>query len=188
MADVGITSELVDQIENAIVTERASDELIAEHLEKAYKAITDNQSVFILETLIKETLKQSVHLGVTREEVIHAINNDLEIVQLEENVYTTRTMMKAETYIIEQLHNQTFSLDDSNKAIERVLEEAEITLSSGQSLAVETISRSNNQIIIVIQGDAGSGKTFAMKVINKTYKDAFDIIGIAPTTQAAKQL
>lgn len=188
MAKVGINEDLIKKIENNTPVHFDRDE-IREHIKKAYKSITAHQSTFSIEELVRETLKQNVHLGVNQDYLTDLIIEDKEIVKfsLAENVYSTQEVIDAELYTIKNLQNQSFQIGRNTKAIDKEIEKKGYALTDGQKNALETVTQTDKQFI-AIQGDAGSGKTFSVKVLRDTYKNQYEFIGLAPTGKAADGL
>lgn len=186
MAKVGINEELIKKIESNTPVHFDREEII-EHIKKAYKSITAFQSTFTMENLVKETLKQNVHLGVNEEYLTDLIIEDKEIIKLADNIYSTKEVIDAELYTIKNLQNQSFQIGKNTKAINKEIEKKGYALTDGQKNALETVTQTDKQFI-AIQGDAGSGKTFSVKVLSDTYKNKYEFIGLAPTGKAADGL
>lgn len=188
MAKVGINEELIKKIESNTPVHFDRDE-IREHIKKAYNSITAHQSTFSIEELVREALKQNVHLGVNEDYLTDLIIEDKEIVKfsLAENVYSTQTMIDKELYVVKNLQNESFKIDKNLKEIQKEIKKQGYELTKGQKGALDLIVQTDKQFI-AIQGDAGSGKTFSMKILHDTYKTKYDFIGLAPTGQAADTL
>lgn len=194
MAKVGINEELIKKIESNTPVHFDRDE-IKEHIKKAYKSITSLQSTFSMEELVRETLKQNVHLGVNEDYLTDLIIEDKEIVKFAkvENVYSTQTIIDGELYTIKNLQNRSFQISKNlnviDKEVERLSKQLnlKIELTKGQKKALETIIKTDKQFM-AIQGRAGSGKSFAVKILYNAYKNDYDFVGLAPTGQVAGDL
>ena len=183
----GLTDDFFSDLVEKSNPKIATPELKQEFLEKAYKFLAESKGVFKLEDLKMQFAKQSVHYGISLDEVDELIANDIEIVKLAPNKYTTDSLTKMEKFVIENLHNKIFNIDTSNDRVNEYLEKNKYKLTEGQENAVDLILNSENQFL-AIQGDAGSGKTFSMKVLQGVYGKEFDFIGLAPTGKAGENL
>lgn len=176
-------SDLVDNSNPKIGT----PELKKEFLEKAYTYLAESKGVFKLEDLKMEFAKQSVHYGISLDEVDELVANDIEIVKLAPNKYTTQNLINREKHITESINAEVFNIDNNKDRIENYLNHKNIKLSQGQRDALELVLNSKKQLL-AIQGDAGSGKTFSMKVLQDVYGKEFEFVGLAPTGKAGENL
>ena len=188
----GLTDDFFSDLVDKSNPKLATPELKQEFLEKAYKFLAESKGVFKLEDLKMEFAKQSVHYGISLDEVDELVANDIEIVKLAPNKYTTQNLINREKHIVESINAEVFNIDNNKDRIEKYLKETKINgknieLSQGQTDALELVLISKKQLS-AIQGDAGSGKSFSMGVIKAVYGDEFDIVGLAPTGQAGENL
>jgi ATP-dependent exoDNAse (exonuclease V) alpha subunit len=105
-------------------------------------------------------------------------------------------MIQAEKEIVEALKNKNAveSIFSKKKAIEKLNEYSQLKkeatgfeLTKGQKEAAALILSSKN-LIIGIQGDAGTGKTTMLKAVNELNENKVKIIGLSYTGKAASEI
>ena len=131
-----------------------------------------------------ELLKESCRLSAGRylsSEVIKAIQQSRELVAVASTTpypsYTTRTLLQRESQILDwaiQGKSAYASVSDNNKA---VLAAEKFTLNSDQTEALQHIATSQD-LIILIQGSAGVGKTRSLAALKDLMGDR-SLIGCA---------
>jgi hypothetical protein len=103
-------------------------------------------------------------------------------------IYTSRLLLALEERVVEQLVR---GVDAGVGALERDRVEAAVaasTLGIDQAAAVRSLTSSGDRISVLV-GRAGTGKTHTLGTIRTVYEDAgFDLIGLAPSARAAREL
>ena len=194
MEAVGIDKSLIDSMENRGEKAAINEELMSVHIEKSLDNIMDRQSLFSQEDLSKMVLKYGLEYGYTESDYMPFIAKNSQIVQLHTNVFSTQTMIKAEKNVIRSVHDcrekhSNFAPYESQR-LRSFLEENYPTLTDEQVKMVSFIL-GNKDEFVAIQGDAGTGKTYAAKVIKhylETYHDTQEIIGLSFTGKATQGL
>jgi len=112
------------------------------------------------------------------------------LIKISENQFTTKEILKKEKEIIEYLDNTKNSKEAiaTKEKAKNYAKENYSTFTKGQAEAFSHIVTSKD-ILIGIQGDAGSGKTYMLQALNHFTKDKnIELIGLAYTGQAADEL
>lgn len=197
---------------------RVSKDLIIEHttgkeqqhikdfdLEKATGLITEVQSLFSKDQLAFEYLKLNIGTKtiddfdkefrkMQSENVIvpvGVINTRIgtKSINLETQLYTTSEVIELERTIMNKLGNQQHQqpLAD-HTVIDKYLKNS--SLNSGQNDLIKSILTSDKQFIFV-QGDAGTGKTYALEKLADILREespSTNIIGASYTGKAAAEI
>ena len=131
----------------------------------------------------------------TIEEISAAINNNPELLILDRNRYTTQSAISRELATISKMKQgiDRFSPITTHSKIEAYLENKSLT--EGQKQAI-ILAATNKDRIIAWQGDAGVGKTYALRQFKETLsafigvadRNGYKIVGFAPSANAAKVL
>lgn len=195
MEAVNIDDNLVENfIKNEPTKVENSHEIINDHLNKTLDNLTQKMSVFSHEDLLKESLKYGLEYTFNESDYREIIAQRVDIVQLDKNVFSTPKMIDAEKNIIKTIHAEREKSDHfselNREDLAQFIDKNYANMTDGQRQMVEHIFTTNDRFIAV-QGDAGSGKTYAAKAINEYVKEAFpgqEIIGIAYTGKAAEGL
>lgn len=148
---------------------KITPELMQNHINKVSKTLTDKQSVFSKEAFMLEALKYGLEHSLTEKDYMKALSEDDNIIKLDDNVYSTQAMIEAEMSVIEAVHNGKNTQESyqvNTDEAEKFIEEKYSSLTDGQKEMYRHILTSKDQII-AIQGDAGTGKTYAMKGIKE---------------------
>ncbi len=197
---------------------RVSKDLIIEHtnrkeqqhlkdfdLEKATGLITESQSLFSKDQLALEYLKLNIGTKTiddfdkefrkmqSENEIVPvgAVNTRIgtKSISLETQLYTTSEVLELEKAIMNRLENQQHQQPLSNQtAIDKYLENSSLT--SGQNDLIKSILTSDKQFIFV-QGDAGTGKTYALEKLADILREespSTNIIGAGYTGKAAAEI
>ena len=161
---------------------------IKELIEKTAEIITETESVFSKEEILKIATKLS--LGDVKASHIWREIENTELIKIDNNQFTTKEILKKEKEIIEYLHstqNSKKQISTQEKA-KGYIEKNYETMTTGQKEAFTHIIQSTDALI-GIQGDAGSGKTYMLKALNEFTQDKnTELIGLAYTGQASDEL
>jgi conjugative relaxase-like TrwC/TraI family protein len=112
-----------------------------------------------------------------------------DVIELQWGEMTTAELLARERELIAR----AIETDDANhrvkrQVIERVLAARDQGLSAEQARAVEAVASSTRRVA-VIEASAGTGKTYIAGVLRSVYEQAgFQVIGVAPTARAAREL
>ena len=175
----------------------------SEKWQLAIRRATEKSASSSQQAVITEYLAERMHdekwEDITYQEALVKLNNQVEmgyIIELQKDRYTSWEMVKADR---EYMNASGTSLNwekvdplEVSKIVEgkRKAKQAksERTLSDIQSLAVQKMIVSNT-LLTVVQGDAGSGKTTALKTTGDFYKESgIEVIGLAMQGVTAKNL
>jgi conjugative relaxase-like TrwC/TraI family protein len=156
------------------------------YLNKSLTAITNQESTFTKESLLKYAMKFSLKYSLRESELIKEFKNS-SIIKLDKNIYTTKEMIEIEKEIIqkiqrgfdivksplsEMIYTKNYSLDE---------------LSSDQKAMLDMILNTKDRFNAV-QGDAGTGKTFALKKLKEILENDIDVVGLSYTGKATAGL
>ena len=165
-----------------------------EILELAFIDITDKNSVFKKEDILKQALKIALTSDISIQDLQKEFENYKELITInaEKNQYTTVEILEKEDYIFSNARNQTFNISSDKNYIESKIKEFEternFELKSAQSELVHTILSDNSKYIIA-QGVAGAGKSTAFEIINTVANELnIKILALAPTGTATDNL
>jgi len=130
-----------------------------------------------------------------REGYLHRNDLTLGATSIEHSYFYTEEQRQLEAgnvQIAKELASRKYAVKVDKKEIEQEIErfqqEKGFTLAEEQSEAVYRILDSNSSIL-VIEGDAGAGKTTSMEVVkNIAAKKGIKTIGLAPTGKAGEEL
>ena len=191
--------ELVKQNNMTLQTKTTTEQLetaIDKSLDTALKDLTKTQSVFTKEQVENLILKQTLGENITLKQIDEAIEKEIKngnILALDDKYLTTRAMqnIEKETVSIIKQNIETTGIYDKQQAKELIeLQERyqNFKYTDGQKEFIEKALTQNERYLIV-QGNAGSGKTASIKLINRAYaQEGYKIIGAAPTGKAANLL
>ena len=169
---------------------------VAAAMDRAITRLTDHQARFTKTELLRFVAEESqccgVGLQVVIAEVDRTLQNSNQIVRLghegSQPVFTTREMLNTE----KQLYNlaRRLSLRNGHPIKSSQLESLIAnfpTLRDEQAAAVRHLTGSAD--IALVNGIAGSGKTFMLKVAGQIWKEAgFKVMGTCLAANAAKTL
>lgn len=155
---------------------------VESYVKKAVRALTENDSIVNSDKIIDATLRLGLDRGVTIDQAKEAINKlevDGRMIRLAENsvnkstAWTTPEMVHAETYVADTVAYRQGAFWDKSvtqntveQHIEKFEAEKGFTLTDGQRQAVHQIMCDKN-LVNIIQGDAGVGKTTSLSVIKQ---------------------
>ncbi|BAF70794.1 MobF family relaxase [Nitratiruptor sp. SB155-2] len=192
LENIGITKERIEELlhnrekESEGLKQAKADEFI----ELTARAITETNSTFSKEEIHKDAMKLGLKHGITKEELEEAIKFNDKIIQLDNDIYTTIDVLAAEKYIISKVMDKTGQLYKDRGKIENFIKNNYDNMTVGQKEMFSKILISDSQFM-VIQGDAGTGKTYSMKAL-KEFLEAEqpnrEIIGLSFTGKAAAGL
>ena len=194
MRGVNLDFEQANSLDNHEKEVVILEPLIENHIDKSLENLTEKQSIFTREDLYKELLKYGLEYGYSEKIYSDFVAKREDIFQLDKNVFSTKKMIEAEKNIIYSIHDsrgkgKVFEEYQGEK-INEFLAENYANMTEGQDKMVRFILGNEDQFIAV-QGDAGTGKTYAVKAVNeylKKYHKEQEIIGISYTGKAAEGL
>ena len=173
--------------QNAIVTEK---QIITEYLTEEMRT-EQWKDITYLQAQAK--FRNQVEKGnIITKPLVYTDNNGKKFREI--NFYTSQEMIDTEkeyfSYAGTYLDDKWKSLDlsDVDKFVEEYQQTATRKLSDIQLKGVNQIIKSRT-FLTMIQGDAGSGKTTALKAVSQYYKSCgIDVVGLAMQGVAAKNL
>jgi conjugative relaxase-like TrwC/TraI family protein len=209
LAKHGITEDYVNTLIQEAQAQEPKPESIAieDLIGEAAKITTEQESTFAYEKLLAASIKLNALHGFTHklESIEEQIQSHQELVKLDEKTFTTKQILKIEKEIQEKIKEaQTGyeplatkeAIDEhlsqyvhcTSKTLFNHIEKGEKAIKLDQAKMIREVLTSEASINIV-QGDAGTGKTAAVKVakqiIEEQNPDRFEFVGLAPTSQAA---
>ncbi len=169
---------------------KEKEELAKEAIGKAAAIITEYNSTFSKEELLKEALKLTLTTDIDKKDLEQALKENENILGLDNNVYSTLEIIKAEKYVIQNINNEKEAIFEDKEKINEFIDKKYNTMTEEQKAMLENILTLDKQYILV-QGDAGAGKTYSLKALNeflgRERKD-IELIGLSFTGKAAKGL
>ena len=172
-------------------------------IQKAYKAIHDSESTFYKNNLFNVSLQlgrgyldydnvMKAFLKALKEEDIIHLDRYTNSVGIQKNIYTSQHMLNTEREIV-----RTFDLGKDSEfgycdadAVKNLIDSKYAFLTDDQKTVVRDMLSSRDQFIIV-QGDAGTGKTTALKSVKEIMdqlKPDTKIYGLGFTGKASFEL
>lgn len=160
-------------------------------VQMAIDDITNKNSVFSKEDILKQSLKLSLAMNTSVNELERAIANS-EVFNLAENQYSTREIIEKEEYIFSQNIQKNFSITKDKNQIEQAIKSFEhekgFELKSAQNSLAHAILSSDSKYIIT-QGVAGAGKSTSLEIVRNVCIDQnIKIVALAPTGSATENL
>ena len=160
----------------------------------AIEDITDKQSVFSREDILKHSLKVALTTDVQLEAIENEFKHyeDLITINQDKNQYTTQEVLRKEEYIFSQSNNSNFSITENQNLVNQAIQKFEdikgFTLKDAQNKLAHTILTSHDQYIIA-QGIAGAGKSTSLEIVkNVAEQSNIKIVALAPTGTATDNL
>ncbi len=157
-----------------------------DYLNKSLTAITNQESTFTKEDILKYAMKFSLKYSLRESELIKEFKNS-SIIKLDKNVYTTKEMIETEKEIIKKIQQ---GFDVVKSPLSEIISTKRYKLdelSSDQKAMLDMILNTRDRFNAV-QGDAGTGKTFALKKLKEILKDDIEIVGLSYTGKATAGL
>ncbi|MHB1516253.1 MAG: MobF family relaxase [Acidiferrobacteraceae bacterium] len=198
MRDVGVPVAEITQRSRGRVAAGLNQftDLSAESVKSAVRHLSERETIFRKDQVVLESLKSgmgNVTLpGVTRE--IEAAREAGMLIDVGGGKFTTREALLAEHSILETARSgrgQAKALMTQEGAERFILHREQqqgFSFSPGQKASLALALTSPDRTFGIV-GAAGTGKTTAMKPIVDAYRAAgYEIIGLAPIVQAARQL
>lgn len=154
------------------------------------EAVVDQQSIYT--TAIAHGVGKTTATEIFSE--FNKLKDEGEIVSLNNNQYTTKSMLALESSALEQMQEKkshiNFMLNqaDSTRKIQLLENTQGFKYTSGQREAINTVLTSGDKYVAV-QGLAGTGKTTMLKGLKTISEDeGYQLRGVAPTGAASKVL
>ncbi len=159
-----------------------------ELLKEAISITSERQVAFPRHLLLRELLRQSQG-NYSLEELEQKLDSNKNLIKTHDGRLTTLAAIKREQQII-HLAQSAINLHPPLAKTESAKKQAEhFGLNKAQTNAL-THFVNNRDSVMLCQGDAGVGKTYTVKALNKTISDKIKISirGLAPSAAAATQL
>ncbi|NEW59904.1 relaxase domain-containing protein [Sulfurovum sp. bin170] len=179
-------SKLVYRAENRPTLPQDRSKQALNYLNKSLTAITNQESTFSKEDILKYAMKFSLKYSLRESDIVKEFRNS-NILKLDKNIYTTKEMIDIEKEIIQKVHQGFSSMPNSLNEIINQEEHQIDKLTSDQKKMLEMILNTKDRYNAV-QGDAGTGKTYALGVLKKILKDDIELIGLSYTGKATAGL
>ena len=198
-AEIGVSPETIQQnIARAGHDISATNKLSAvDCVSMAVTDLTARESCFTRTDALREGLY--LGMGSLRDKDVKQAFNELikagtiQSLDFQKQIYSSKEMIAIENNIqdifqtSEQIFKKVLSMPEAEKYLERYERKNKIDLTAGQKeYFYASICGTGN---LIVQGDAGTGKTTAIKAINEACKEKdITIIGIAKTGKATAKL
>lgn len=167
-------------------------------LQIAANNLVESEAIFKKEELYRAALKVGLGSGITLNSISSAAQKNDNLITLSNSKLTTREMSEIESLILQNIKNTqskmqaVLSKDKAVKSIQKISARREsengFALNEGQ-IAVGIEILSNQDGLLVVQGDAGTGKTALLSVVNEIAKNQNrTIVGAAYTGSAAAEI
>lgn len=192
----GIDDKRLESIINDMVphTQHIVDpQLLQDHINKALSFVTEKESVFTKEDMMRELLKYGLEYGIVESEYEAVLFDNPNFIQLDDNQFTSQEILDMEKEIIVSVLTTKEYFRPIAESVDHVKDfckENFSTMNEQQLEFVHTVLHSTDQFIAV-QGKAGTGKTFSAKAI-KDYLDEhhpeIEILGASFMGKAADGL
>ncbi|TLP36211.1 MobF family relaxase [Arcobacter arenosus] len=161
---------------------------LKQYFDIAKEILTNKESVFTKELLLREVMKLSI--GEYRlDDYLEEFTKDKELIKLDKNVYSTLEIVNIEKEILKkiELYKNSFNSISSENQLSSFIERNFSKMTKGQKTSFINILN-NNDLICTIQGDAGSGKTYMLRAVEKFINDKSSIQGLSFTAKASYEL
>ncbi len=174
--------DLFERTLNSQNTARSINELIS----NATEILTEQNSAFLPHELVRECLRQSQG-KYDPVKIQNSIDLYREFIPTHDGRLTTTKALSREQKILQLA---SFSRDSQSplSSYERAGAISQLrSLNQGQSAALKQMVTSKDAVVL-IQGNAGVGKTYTMKALAQTVGEEQPIRGLAPSAAAANLL
>ncbi|NJK57290.1 MAG: relaxase domain-containing protein [Pleurocapsa sp. SU_5_0] len=152
----------------------------------ATKILTERSTAFLPHELLRECLRQSQG-RYEPEKIQNQIDLYQEFIQTRDGRLTTTETLSREQKIVQlTLSGRNSQIPLSNQSQVEAIARSR-SLNQGQSAALKQMVTSRDTVVL-IQGNAGVGKTYTMKALAQTVGDKQPIRGLAPSAAAANVL
>ena len=165
-----------------------------EYLKRIFAKVNEENLELTDYDSFKQRFRENLQ-ELQREGYLHRNALTLGATTIEQQYFYTEEQRQIEAgnvQIAKKLANRKYAVKVDKKEIEQEIEkfqkEKGFTLAEEQSEAVYRILDSNSSVLVV-EGDAGAGKTTSMEVVrNIADKKGINVIGLAPTGKAGEEL
>ena len=174
--------EEFERTENSQNSTRSINELIS----NATQILTEQKNAFLPHELLRECLRSSQG-RYDPVKIQNSIEIDREFIPTHDGRLTTTKALSREQKIVRLALSSRDSQTplSSDERAEKIAQSR--SLNTGQSAALKQMVTSRDSVIL-IQGNAGVGKTYTMKALAETVVDSQPIRGLAPSAAAASVL
>lgn len=169
-----------------------SSSLTAETIiEKALEDISETKAAFREVDLLRHAMLLSMKDSVPYDDLRKTFVE--KAIRLEDGLYTTKEILEASNKVVNLAEEGVFKSELTvplyiTEDYLKKVEESGIRFQPGQRKAIVDMTTSRDAVNI-IQGDAGTGKTFAVEHMKKLFHDnGINMRGFAPTGKAATEL
>lgn len=168
-------------------------------VKEAAIGVTETTAVFTKEQIgeIAQYLAMGKKTGGEVSAAFDTLVKDKVIIKLGKNAFTTKEMINLEREVVERIlagRGTAGRIDDDR--ISSFLEEKNevnmekngFTYKQGQEEAIRLISSSTDKVVL-IQGDAGTGKTTMLEAVKEIYEgEGWQVLGMSFTGKATREL
>lgn len=190
--EMGFTKETISKHKKShSIAPQLNSESLEGISKQSIEKISHSESVFSQHEITQKVLEDLIGKtdSKTGYQTIRSLLNKDEILQITEKetrYFSTQGMVALEKKLLEYLKGSSDKHLIPNEKTDPVIER--FTLLPDQKKAFKEITESN-QNVNVLQGYAGTGKSYLMKAIKEAYEsNGYQIIGVSPSNKAAKEL
>ncbi len=196
MEEIGINEKFINDLKGKNKTLKKDFEKLKEHIINASKFLEENNSAFTKFELFKEALKYGLDKNYSIKDYEECLENhitDKELIKFTNGYYSTPRVYEAEQEVVNAINDKNYSISEkfgiTKEQINSYIENSKfISFTDGQREMFENILTSNHQFTIV-QGSAGTGKTFSMEALEDFLKGTnVEIVGMSFTGKATENL
>jgi conjugative relaxase-like TrwC/TraI family protein len=196
---VGLTQDKIKELQNNKTQTLNKEETVKQAIKNALEAVTSEQSIFKEEDILEKAAKFSLKEAISFQDLKKTFRDFLQekqIISLIKNYFTTKEIIQAEKEIVDSLKNKNFveNIFTKKEALEKLKKYSKLQkeatgfeLTKGQKEAAALIL-SSKDLVIGIQGDAGTGKTTMLKAVSQLSENKVKIIGLSYTGKAASEI
>lgn len=189
------------EISSLKVSEPITEQLISganEALLMAAESLHESESLFKKEELFRAAMKIGLGSGITLDALEADIQTNNDFIVLANGMMTTKKMADIESEILKDIKNKqnsqnaVLSINDATAWVDTASKDRKdqsgYGLTDGQkAAAVEILSSCDS--LVIINGDAGTGKTTLLSEVNRCVNaENRQIIGLAYTGKAAAEI
>lgn len=157
----------------------------------AIQDLLNTKSVISKKDILDQSAKVSLG-AISNDELLTAFSQNKELIELNNNRFSTQEIIEKEQYIFAQATQKNFLITKNKNQIEKAIKSFEhekgFGLKSAQKSLADAILSSDSKYIIA-QGVAGAGKSTSLEIVRNVCVDQnIKIVALAPTGSATDNL
>ena len=160
-------------------------------VDMAIQDLLNTKSVISRKDILDQAAKISLG-SVSNSDLLTAFDQNTDLIQLQNNKYSTQEIIKKEQFIFSLANQKSFIITANKKQIDTAITSFETVkgfiLKKAQYELAQTILQDDAQFTIV-QGVAGAGKSTSLEIVrNVCAEQGIQIVALAPTGTATDNL